>query len=105
MGHSYSGDLEETAQYWEEALKLNPNLQFAYVSLGKAAYRNQDQQKAMEYFRIVDDKGYYSKAYVKERENFFSLYLGVILVIAAVICIGVYILRRIWKKRRKAGKA
>ena len=82
--------LQEKREYkkslakFEELLPLNANIDFVYVSMGKAYLRNGDYEKAMEYFRNVGDKENYSVAYKYSREgtlNKIAIFIPVVAII------------------------
>ncbi|MDI6452434.1 hypothetical protein [Peloplasma aerotolerans] len=84
--HYYHGDFETSKDYWEEVLKLNTNYDLAYVGIGKVFYQNEQYQEAVEFFRLGNNRVYYSRAYEKYRNewlrsNFTWLFLGAVVLI------------------------
>lgn len=59
----YNGKTAESLTYWEEALRLNSNYDLAYVGIGKVLYYEQEYKEACDYFKLGNNKYYYSKAF------------------------------------------
>lgn len=84
--------LQEKREYkqslakFEELLPLNANIDFVYVSMGKAYLRNGDYEKAMEFFRNVGDKENYSIAYKYSREGTLNK-IAILIPIVAIAAI------------------
>ncbi|NLK21027.1 MAG: tetratricopeptide repeat protein [Epulopiscium sp.] len=79
------GRYEESAEKWEEVLKLNGNYDLAYVGIGRSLLRQGEYKKAMEYFKLKMDFKNYSKAYKFYRkqwieENIAWIILGLVLL-------------------------
>ena len=93
---------EETAAipYWEEVLYMNPNLERAYDAIAKAALREKDYDKAEEYFKLANNRTYYSKAYAKTRDVIIKEYITEVVVIAAVVIVGWNVFKVVRKKKK-----
>ena len=81
-------DYTRSLQLWEEIIKRNNNCDLAYYKAGYCLYRLKDYEKAMEYFKLVNDKEAYSMARVKQtqidmNEN-FEVYATVAVAAVAV---------------------
>lgn len=59
----FNGEWDTAAHYFEEALKLNGNYDIAYVGIGKNHLMKDNYEKAMYYFKLGNNREYYSKAY------------------------------------------
>lgn len=98
----YQDRMEEAVPLWNEVAKMNPNFDYAFTGLGKAAFREGDFDSALSLFKKGDNRKYYSKAFDKVRNDFiernFSKFF-ILLVIVIVIKIGFSIY-----KKRKYGK-
>lgn len=99
------GDSAGSYAEWQEVLRYNANSEFAYIGIGKAYLREGRYQEAMDYFKLGNNRKYYTRAfqfYRKElMQNYFGKFMGVILILA-----GALILWRIVKKiRRWVGEA
>jgi len=77
---------------WKKVIDHNPAFQYAYVGVGKALYRRGDYKAAKDYFLLGQDVYYYSMAYKKIRqqwaEQYFDLFIG--LIILLFICMVIY---------------
>ncbi|HHT35985.1 MAG: YIP1 family protein [Candidatus Wallacebacter cryptica] len=95
------GKFEESTEAWQHVLKYNNLYPLAYSGLGMSALRQGQYQEAGRYFRLGNNRNYYSKAFAYHRkdvieENFLKIMVG---VIAAVI--GIVIIARIRSGREK----
>lgn len=97
--YRYQGDEKASVDLWYDILKLNSNLELAYVGIGKSLLANGLNRKAMDYFELGMDQKYYSIAYKRYRNQWMKDNLGWMLTLAVFgIFFGV-ILRK--SKRRK----
>lgn len=79
------GKYDESTAKWEEVLKLNANLELAYVGMGKAYLRKDEFESAMKYFRLGNKRDYYSNAFKLFRKevvgrNFGLFVMGIVIV-------------------------
>lgn len=83
--HSYS----EVNALWEEILKENNNFDLAYYSIGQSYLEQGDYTAAMEYFKLINNKTYYSKAFGSYREKLLNKWFILIPIglVAAVFLI------------------
>ncbi len=98
----YMGEETQAIAYWEEILKMNPNLELAYDALGKAALRNKDYDTAEKYFKLANNRTYYSKAYAKTRDVVIEENITWVVAVVAVLIVGSNVLKQV-KKRTKKG--
>ena len=76
----------QTVDVWKEILVENNNFDLAYNGIAKVYYENGDYDNAMLYYKAINNKEGYSKAFEKKRENFLNKYfLFVPVLIVAVI--------------------
>ncbi len=99
----YEGNFIQASSEWARVSELNPNLNLAFIGMGKAELRAENYDKALEYFEAGAERKYYSKAFEKTRadyidNNFGYIFLGVILIICLYTGVGIY-------KRIKYGKS
>lgn len=85
------GLYQDSVEPWMEVLRMNANYTQAYAGLGKAYYSMTDYEKAMEYFKLGNDKEGYAEAKValrdqKVRDNFALV--AVIVVIILIVILG-----------------
>lgn len=82
--------LQEQRQYdaalkkWEELLPLNSNLDMVYIDMGKSYLRSGDPDTAMQYFEMVGEREYYSKAFAEKRNSMLG-WLLVLVPLALVV--------------------
>lgn len=88
---------------WNRILKENVNCSLATRGLGNAAYRTQDMERAMAFYRQAEDREGYSKAYAFVRRAWIEHnplpLLGIVLAAAAVLVAAFRL-----KKRALAGR-
>jgi hypothetical protein len=82
-----AGRYEASAEIWEQVLKMNGNYDLAYIGIGRAAFRQGDYRKAMDYYKIkYEDKGY-GKAFQLYRKQWMEMHLWKILLILGILII------------------
>ncbi len=86
--YHYDGLYEEALEYWELAHKYNANYDLAYIGIGKAHLFTKNYEEAMEYFKLGNNRNYYSKAYSKYSQEFIKNNFGYFVVGIALIFIG-----------------
>ena len=89
------GDYIESREGWEEAIKLDKNLQIAYTGLARAYLAEKNYEKAMEVALEGYDRDTYALAFEYRRqelisENFGWLFGGILIVVAAVIALAIF---------------
>lgn len=80
-------DYENEAKKWQEIIKINANCEMAYIGMGKAYFRNAQFKKAMDYFKIANDKEDYSKAFQYYRRIVIEKYFPFIIPIFILLII------------------
>lgn len=88
------GQYDASYEAWERVLKRNGNMQLAYTGIGKALVGKGEYSKAMEYFKLANDKDGYSEAFEAQRKivlrkHFVWILPLVILLIIAFLISGV----------------
>ncbi len=84
QGHKYS----ELTALWDKILEKNNNFDLAYYSIGKNFLEQKDYSSAMEYFKLINNTTYYSKALQGYREEFLSkwfLLVPIVIVLVVII--------------------
>lgn len=84
------GDYEGAKQGWEEVLKLDSNFQPAYGALARAYINEGDYDTALEYSKKGYDRETYAIAFEYKRgeiinDNFMLIFIGIAVVLVAVI--------------------
>lgn len=101
INHYHYGEFQKSLPYWKKALSLNSNNDLAYVGIGKIYYQDCKYEEAKKYFRLGNNKVYYSKAYNKTRnQKLRKIFPGLIITIFILI-IGAKTFK-LWKKRKQA---
>ena len=107
IGSHYNGNYDESFIKWKEVLKYNANSDMAYIGLGKVYLRNGEYKKAMDYFKLANNRKYYSKAFTDYRREFlgdkFSIIMTTGLLLIVCFIIGKLFIRR-WKKLKNRRK-
>lgn len=82
----YTGDFEAAAMLYKDAVEMNANYDHAYVSIGKNLLMQDEYEQSMYYFRLGNDKTYYSTAFMGYRNLIIQKYFFVfaILVVAFI---------------------
>lgn len=95
------GDLAESVRIWEQVLRLNANLDFAYLSVGRSYLTQGKYQEAMAYSRLGDNRDLFSKAFSYYRKSVVEQFFSVFALAIAVI---VFLANRIMARSARAGK-
>ena len=82
----YSGDFDRSYQLWAEVARYNSNFEYAFIGMGNICTRNQDYEKALEYFRYADSPEKYSETFELMRKQnmahwFPYIFYGIIALI------------------------
>ncbi|MBQ1187119.1 MAG: YIP1 family protein [Clostridia bacterium] len=93
------GDYVESREGWEEAIKLDKNLQIAYTGLARAYLAEKNYEKAMEVALEGYDRDTYALAFEYHRQNLVSKYFGILF--AAVIVIALAVIAVVVFKKKK----
>jgi tetratricopeptide (TPR) repeat protein len=96
-----AGRYESSAEIWEQVLKFNGNFEMARIGIGRAALRQGDFQKAMQYFRISRFRSGYSRAFFLYRKQWMEENLLRILVILGVVILVPPLVRGVKKIRKE----
>ncbi|KJB84801.1 hypothetical protein AZ66_28685 [Paenibacillus sp. E194] len=93
------GNEEEAEAAWEEALKLNNNLDMAHVGLGKAKLRAGESEEAIHEFRQGMRPDYYSRAFKSYRKQLIWDQFGLFATLCIVLVVGLIIGNQMLKGR------
>lgn len=96
----YQGKYEEAAKMWQKVLDYNANSDLAYIGLGRVLVRDKKYYDAMKYFKLANNRNYYSKAFKLYRKEFIGDHFGVIAT-GAIIVIGSLIVLSKVRQRKK----
>lgn len=89
------GDYDMAHALWSEALELNANYELGYTGLGKILYRRGAYEDALRYFRLGNNRRYYSRSFEKVRQQFLRGHFGIIMPAIMIMIAGLLIRRRI----------
>ncbi len=76
------------ADYWEEVVKLNANYEYAYVGIGHKYLNNKDYKEAMNYFKLGQNRDYYSKAFKQYRDGIIKEWFAPVVVTLIALYVG-----------------
>ena len=106
VGYQENREFDKAEALWQEVLDRNNNFDLAYLGIGKVYLENGDYEAAMDYFKLIHNQSYYSKAYKLLRAEqmqsagFFVLAGAVVAVVLLVLFFG--FAKRYNEKRRSA---
>jgi len=95
-----NGRYVESAQLWDQILKLNSRSQIANNGIGKAYFQTGDYYKASEYFKKANNKIDYSDAYWEIRNTWLQNNIGNILILCALLWLVWHIAKALDKRYR-----
>ena len=88
------GLYEDEEAVWAEVLKLNANYEVAYTGMGRALLCQGREDEALSYFKIGQNRTYYSKAYKLHLQGVLENWIGPIIILLLVCAV----LLLVWKK-------
>jgi len=95
------GRYEEAEALWREVLRYNSNYDMAYHAIGKAMYKAERYEEAMEYFKLARSRPDYSQAFKEYRKEWMREHFEWILAGVVVLFILIrYMLPRFVRKLR-----
>lgn len=68
------------ADYWEEVVKLNANYEYGYVGIGHKYLNDKDYKQAMNYFKLGQNRDYYSKAFKQYRDGIIKQWFAPVVI-------------------------
>jgi tetratricopeptide (TPR) repeat protein len=69
------GDYDKAIYYWNEALRLNNYMKFIHSGLGETYLSMKEYSKALEEFKLAEDKARYSNTVILYRRELFYKYI------------------------------
>jgi len=93
------GEYEESAELWQDVLKMNTNYPLAFRGIGRAVLRNNQYVEAMDYFKLAHDRENYGRAFKLYRKEWVEKNIWWILLIIAVLLIVPLMIGRIRKRK------
>ena len=93
------GEYDQSAELWQDVLKMNTNYPLAFRGIGRAILRNNQYVEAMDYFKLAHDRENYGRAFKLYRKEWVEQNIWWIILIIAVLLIVPLVIGRI--KRTK----
>lgn len=81
----YNGNWDEALKYFEKTLMLCGNYEVAYSGIGKNYLMKEEYEQAMYYFKLGNNRDYYSEAYYGYRGEQIGDHFGMIAVLVVVL--------------------
>lgn len=97
------GDYERATGMWHEVIALNANYDLAYSSIGWALLQQEDYRRAMDYFRLGNDRMGYSKALGFLRKEVVDAHFGRALLVLISVAAAIRVTAWLIRKRRATG--
>jgi tetratricopeptide (TPR) repeat protein len=94
------GDYDMSFALWNRVLQMNANYELGYTGIGKILYRRSAYEDALSYFRLGNNRRYYSRSYEEVRQDFlrdnFSVIMTTLVVLVVVLIF--------WNRQRQKNK-
>ncbi|WP_219835409.1 YIP1 family protein [Paenibacillus sp. R14(2021)] len=81
----YGGKTEQSAAAWKQVLQFNGNFDVAYIGIGKSLLKKGDNREAMTYFKLGNNREYYSEAFKRYRKDVVLQHFGTLVLVAALL--------------------
>ena len=82
------GEYDESAELWQDVLKMNANYPLAFRGIGRAILRQDEYKEAMDYFELAHDRENYGRAFKLYRKAWIEKnVLWIVIIIAALLLI------------------
>lgn len=85
----YYGEWDTAVGYFKKAISLNANYEIAYSGVGKNYLMKDEYEQAMYYFKLANNRPFYSKAYNGHRNNVLKDHFYIIAILAVVVIVAV----------------
>lgn len=86
----YQNDITSSRENWIKALNYDSNYELAYLGLGRVSLREGKYHEARDYFKLANNKEYYSKAFENIRKEYFEQHFIIISTVFIVVLILIY---------------
>lgn len=98
---AYNRDYDQACAYWLQTLKYTSKSELSYSGVGDAMFNQGDYSEAMTYYKLGNNRKYYSAAFEQYRILFMDRYFTVITVSVAVLLIAIVCFVHFRKKHRR----
>ena len=93
---------DKAAELWEKILSKNNNFDMAYLGIGKNLLENEEYEKAMTYFELINNKTYYGQAFKLYREQILEKYgLLIFAIFVVLLVLVIFVFKKINKHNNK----
>ena len=100
---AYKQDYDSACTYWLQTLKYTSKSELSYSGVGDARYNQGNYSEAMKYYKLGNNRKYYSAAVEQYRTLVLDRYFTVILIAIAVLIL-LSILLHVYRKKRRSGR-
>ncbi len=97
----FNGDFAAAAEQNKKIVDMNANYDHAYVSIGKNYLMQDDYENAMYYFKLGNDKTYYSKAFAGYRNLIIQKYFIIFALVFLAFVVWVVWTEMAYSKKQK----
>lgn len=94
----YEAEYETARSIWSQLLEIDGNYVYAHRAIGKAYFKEKNYDKAMEEYKLADDKEGYSLSFEKKKNDLTDKYFFVLVLIIVVALVVVIISYKAIKK-------
>lgn len=98
----YNGDFNAAAEQNLKIVQMNANYDHAYVSIGKNYLMQDEYKTAMYYFKLGNDKTYYSTAFAGYRNLLIQKYFAIFAIVFLIFVAWVIWTEWAYHKKQKA---
>ncbi len=99
IAYYLDGRYEEAEQTWQYINKMNTAFLFSYEALGKASFKRQDYQEAMDYYKMAENVTGYSQAYWYSRNEWIEQNLSMVIILVAIFMAVCFVIKKLDKKK------
>ena len=101
---AFNQDYDSACEYWLQTLKFTSKSELSYSGVGDARYNQGNYSEAMKYYKLGNNRKYYSAAFEQYRTLVLDNYFTAILISIAVLILLIAVLAAYRKKRRSVRK-
>ncbi|MBO5286766.1 MAG: YIP1 family protein [Clostridia bacterium] len=87
IGYQNTREYEKAVEMWDEVLARNNNFDTAYVTKGKALYRDGNYEEAIKYFQNAYDVENYATAYKEIRSSIMATWFPLLIIVIVVLAV------------------
>lgn len=95
------GRYNESEDYWQNVINMNPSFGMARFALGESYFQRQEYSEALNAFRTAEAVPAYSNAFWEIRNDWFQNNLGIVLAILILLLVMLKIINTLVRKKYK----